>query len=199
MKNWYVLAFIFLTALLLSACGNGGEESAPTENEENSTTEEENTETSETNTESITVNLKDRDENDVGTAKLQQEGESVTIKISASDLPEGTHGFHIHEKGSCEAPDFKSAGGHFNPTDASHGTNSEDGPHAGDLPNIDVSEDGTVEEEVTADMVTLKKGQDHSLLGSEGTSLVIHAKADDKESQPSGDAGDRIACGVISK
>src|SRR5699024_7499207 len=101
--------------------------------------------------------------------------------------------------GACETPDFESAGDHYNPTDANHGFDDPDGPHAGDLENIEVSEDGTVSAERTADMVTLEEGQDNTLFTEDGTALVIHSEADDYESQPSGDAGDRIACGVIEQ
>ncbi|WP_348773432.1 superoxide dismutase family protein [Halobacillus litoralis] len=197
LKRWSIVFFLVLTAIVFSACGtNTEEDSSPSENGEENTTNEENQEKSET-PENIMVTLNDRDGNEVGSAELEQKNGGVNIKLSASALPEGTHGFHIHEKGVCEAPDYKSAGGHFNPTDVSHGSDSEDGPHAGDLNNIDIHEEGNAEEEVMADMVTLKEGQDNSLLGGDGTSLVIHAGADDQKSQPSGDAGERIACGVI--
>ncbi|SFK85524.1 superoxide dismutase, Cu-Zn family [Salinicoccus halodurans] len=121
----------------------------------------------------------------------------VFVNFSLSDMAPGDHGFHIHETGSCEQPDFESAGGHYNPTDANHGMDDPEGPHAGDMKNIEVSEDGTVNTEVTADMVTLEEGQDNTLFTEDGTALVIHSGADDYEMQPSGDAGDRIACGVI--
>lgn len=121
----------------------------------------------------------------------------VFVNFSLSGMAPGEHGFHIHETGSCEQPDFESAGGHYNPTDANHGMDDPEGPHAGDMKNIEVSEDGTVNTEVTADMVTLEEGQDNTLFTEDGTALVIHSGADDYETQPSGDAGDRIACGVI--
>ena len=103
----------------------------------------------------------------------------------------------VDEVGKCELPDFESAGGHFNPTDASHGLDHDEGPHAGDLPNLEVGEDGLVDEEIIAENVTLKSGEENSLLQEGGTALVIHAEADDGTSQPSGDSGDRIICGVI--
>ena len=114
-----------------------------------------------------------------------------------NNLTEGTHGFHFHEKGVCEAPDFESAGGHFNPTGASHGLGHEDGPHAGDLPNLEVGPDGTVKEEFFVENLTLKAGEENSLFQDDGTALVIHAEEDDGTTQPSGDSGDRIACGVV--
>lgn len=136
---------------------------------------------------------------EVGIARLKQEENGVMIEIAAWDLPKGSHGFHIHEKGICEKPDFKSAEGHFNPVDKKHGFDNPDGPHAGDLPNLEVGEDGKVSETFLNEMVTLKKGEDNSLFKEGGTSLVIHAEPDDNISQPAGNAGARIACGVISQ
>ncbi|ARI78512.1 superoxide dismutase family protein [Halobacillus mangrovi] len=201
MKRWSLRVFPLFLVLILVSCGSTEEGTGGSENEEETTTGEENQEQtdSEKPPETITVQLKDSDGKEVGTAELEQEDQGVDINLVDSSLPEGMHGFHIHEKGSCEAPDFKSSGCHFNPTDVSHGTESEDGPHAGDLPNIEAGEDGSVQKEVTADQVTLKKGEKNSLLKEGGTALVIHSKADDNKSQPSGDAGERIACGVIEK
>src|SRR5699024_11375760 len=87
--------------------------------------------------------------------------------------------FHIHEKGVCDPPDFESAGEHFNPTNAKHGFDHPKGPHAGDLPNLKVEKDGTAKATYVAEMVTLEKDKKNSLIGDDGTSLVIHADADD--------------------
>ncbi|MFD1361395.1 superoxide dismutase family protein [Lentibacillus salinarum] len=150
-------------------------------------------------TEEVEVTLYNGDKEAVGSAMIRPVYRGVKVTLEASDLPPGTHGFHIHENGVCEAPDFKSAGGHFNPTDAKHGFEHPEGPHAGDLANIRVDEDGNVFADAAAEMVTLDKGENHSLLKEGGTSLMIHSGADDYQSQPSGDAGERIACGVISE
>lgn len=149
--------------------------------------------------EGVVVDLHNASGEQVATAHLSEEEEGVTIKLEGTNLSPGEHGFHIHEKGVCEPPDFESAGGHFNPTGAEHGLQNPKGPHAGDLENITVLEDGTVETEVTASMVTLEEGKENSLFQEGGTSLVIHSDADDYVSQPAGNAGDRIACGVIAK
>lgn len=122
----------------------------------------------------------------------------VHITVSAARLPPGVRGFHIHEVGECDPADgFESAGGHFNPTDAAHGWNAPDGPHAGDLPNLHVHEDGTVAVEFFHTLVSLDEGAETSLIGGNGTAIVIHERADDYTSEPTGDAGERIACGVI--
>jgi Cu-Zn family superoxide dismutase len=121
----------------------------------------------------------------------------VKIHLEAKGLPPGVHGFHIHQTGKCEPPSFTSAGDHLNPTHKQHGFYNPKGFHAGDLPNIQVAADGTVRADVESKNVTLKKGEPNSLLRKGGTSLVIHEKADDYVTDPSGNSGSRIACGVI--
>ncbi|REB10146.1 superoxide dismutase family protein [Sporosarcina sp. BI001-red] len=145
----------------------------------------------------VLVDLKDAGGKTTGTAELEETEEGVKVRIKAEGLPEGKHGLHFHETGVCEAPNFESAGGHFNPDDTKHGLEMEGGPHAGDLPNLEVGEDGTVEDEFTAKNVTLEMDAPNSLLKDSGTALVIHSGKDDGKTQPSGDSGERIACGVI--
>jgi Cu-Zn family superoxide dismutase len=135
----------------------------------------------------------------VGHATLTQTPEGVRIELVVENLPPGVHAFHIHEKGVCQGPDFKSAGGHFNPFHKQHGLNNPQGPHAGDLPNIMVGADGKAKVTEMAKLVTLKEGEKNSLFQPGGTSLVIHAGPDDNVSDPAGDAGPRIACGPITK
>ncbi|MBZ5694611.1 MAG: superoxide dismutase family protein [Acidobacteriia bacterium] len=138
----------------------------------------------------------------IGTAKLKTVSGGVQIKVSVAQLAAGAHGIHIHAVGKCEGPAFTTAGGHFNPTSAHHGINNaqDPHPHAGDLPNLTVRANGkgrgsaTI---VTKD-VTLGAGA-NSLFHDGGTSLVIHEKADDLMSDPAGNSGNRIACGVITK
>ena len=145
----------------------------------------------------INVSLIDNEGIEIGMATLEEGKQGVEISIEGHHLPAGIHGFHIHEKGICETPDFESAGGHFNPDNKQHGFNNPEGPHAGDIENLEVNEDGTVEAKFINDRVTLKKDEAHSLLSKEGTTLMIHADEDDYTSQPAGNAGDRIACVVI--
>jgi Cu-Zn family superoxide dismutase len=133
----------------------------------------------------------------VGSAILTQHYDGVVIYVKATGLTPGRHGFHIHEQGECAAPNFKSAGSHFNPFGKEHGYDAPEGHHAGDLPNLVVAEDGTVKAEIFAPHVTLQQGKPNSLLKPGGTALVIHAGADDYATDPAGNAGDRVACGVI--
>jgi len=123
----------------------------------------------------------------------------VKITLDGENLPPGEHGFHIHDRGECTPPDFESAGGHYNPTNSLHGFDDPEGPHAGDLENITVKEDGSVFVELDAPMVSLKRDHENTLFTEEGTSLIIHADPDDYISQPAGNAGERIACGVIGQ
>ncbi|TDL30843.1 superoxide dismutase family protein [Jeotgalibacillus sp. S-D1] len=197
MKKWFYLILVLTVFLILAACGNGDDTGTEEPSDEAPAGQEDNTEGE--MPENVTVELMNQNEQSVGTAELEETDAGVVINLDASDLPSGEFGFHIHENGQCEAPDFESAGGHFNPTDASHGADHEEGPHAGDLPNLTVGEDGLVQEEITAEGVTLETGKENSLLDSDGTALVIHEGTDDYESQPSGDAGDRMICGEISQ
>jgi len=134
----------------------------------------------------------------IGTAKLSPATKGVKIEITASKLPPGEHAFHIHAAGKCDAPDFKTAEGHFNPEGKKHGINNPDGPHAGDMQNVTVKPDGTLKVTVVDPNVNLPEGKD-SLFQPAGTALVIHEKPDDNVTDPAGNAGARIACGVINK
>jgi Cu-Zn family superoxide dismutase len=142
--------------------------------------------------------LKLADGKSAGTATLTQTAHGVKIVAELENLPAGTHAFHIHAVGKCEAP-FKSAGGHFNPAGHKHGSLNPEGKHAGDMPNVNVAEGGKATVEVVDEDVTLKDGEKNSLFGKDGTALVVHAGADDNKTDPAGNAGDRIACGVITK
>ncbi len=145
-----------------------------------------------------TAELKDPKGQTVGRARLSDTPNGVLIRLNMEGAPAGERAFHIHQVGQCDAPTFKSAGDHLNPTKASHGFLQAQGPHAGDLPNVHVPKDGRLTVEILARNVTLQSGA-NSLLDGDGSSLVMHVKPDDYRTDPSGDAGDRIACGVIQK
>jgi Cu-Zn family superoxide dismutase len=135
---------------------------------------------------------------EVGNAKLTQTPNGVLIAFEVRGLAPGEHAFHIHEKGNCDpATKFASAGGHY-ALGKMHGYKTEGGPHPGDMPNQFTGPDGVLRAEVIDPSVTLGGGM-ATLLGPDGTALVIHAKADDYQSQPAGNAGDRVACAVIKR
>jgi len=145
---------------------------------------------------SAKATLKDKDSKDVGSATLSQTPAGVLIALSVKGLPAGEHAFHIHAVGKCEPP-FTSAGGHFNPEKKKHGMMAPDGPHAGDMPNLHIPAGGELVVEVLNGAVTLEKGKPNSLFGPEGTALIIHAGKDDYKTDPTGEAGGRIACGLV--
>lgn len=135
----------------------------------------------------------------VGWAALMEvPGRGVRVQLKVSNLSPGRHAFHIHDVGKADAPDFKSAGGHFNPAHKQHGHKNPAGAHAGDLPNLLVGKDGKGRADIVVSGVTLGEGET-SLFHPGGTSLVIHASEDDQRTDPSGNAGARVACGVIER
>jgi Cu-Zn family superoxide dismutase len=145
------------------------------------------------------VEIKNVEGKTVGTADLRQTKGGVVIVLRLTALPPGLHAVHIHSVGKCEAPAFASAGAHFNPLNMKHGLKSADGPHAGDLPDLYVNKDGVGRYEVfLVESVTLRAGK-LSVFEPDGKAIVIHASSDDNITDPSGNSGDRIACGVITK
>jgi len=132
----------------------------------------------------------------VGTATFMQESGGVRVTGQFKGLPPGQHGIHVHAVGKCDAPDFMSAGGHFNPTSHQHGLNNPQGAHAGDMPNLTVAADGTGTINALLKDASVGGGAG-DLFGPDGTALVIHAMADDEMTDPTGNSGGRIACGVI--
>ena len=144
-----------------------------------------------------TANLINADGYKIGEANFAEAPDGgVTMDLFAWDLPPGVYGMHIHDSGFCDTPEFQAAGGHFNPYGRKHGLQNPQGPHAGDLPNLVVPPNGRVSLLVVLRQVTLKEGV-NSLLRPEGTSLVIHRDPDDQTSDPSGNSGARMACGII--
>ncbi len=143
-----------------------------------------------------TAELKDKDGKTVATATLSERPGGVLVRMEAKGLTPGLHAVHVHTVGKCEGPAFTSAGGHFNPAGKKHGLKSPDGPHAGDLPNMLVEKDGTGHFEATTDRITLRAGP-MSVFDADGSALMIHAGTDDNVTDPTGNAGDRAACGLI--
>jgi Cu-Zn family superoxide dismutase len=146
---------------------------------------------------SVQVDLHDAKGETVGHATMTEEKKGVQLKVEVTKLSEGEHGIHLHETGKCEGPDFKSAGAHFNPDKKAHGLENPKGSHLGDMPNLKVGADGKGQMTYLIKKATLKPGS-NSLMDADGTAVVIHAKQDDQKNDPSGNSGDRIACGVLA-
>jgi len=167
-------------ALLLGACE--GREVAPPVSEEESLV--------------ARAPLMTADGKSVGEVIVAEGDRGLLLTLTTSNMPKGEHGVHIHMTGKCEAPDFKSAGGHWNPEETEHGLENPAGAHAGDLPNLLVADDGTGKIEAVIDGAMLKSS-DIALMDDDGAAFVIHEGKDDQKTDPSGDSGSRIACGVF--
>jgi superoxide dismutase, Cu-Zn family len=146
--------------------------------------------------ETATAAVKLADGKDAGTVTFTEATAGVLIKYELKGLAPGKHGVHVHETGKCEG-DFSSAGGIYNPLGAKHGFLHDEGPMAGDLPNLYAAADGTVVAEVLSPFLTLSKEAEETLFDNDKTAVVVFATADNYESEPDGEAGARIACGVL--
>ncbi len=144
------------------------------------------------------ASLKDATGKDVGQVQLVQTPHGVLLKMVLKGAPPGERAFHIHAVGKCEPP-FTSAGPHFNPASHKHGMEAAEGSHAGDMPNLHIPASGELTVEIANPMISLVKGQANSLFDADGSAIIIHAGADDYKTDPTGNAGDRIACGVIAE
>ncbi|KQN19602.1 superoxide dismutase [Sphingomonas sp. Leaf33] len=138
--------------------------------------------------------LRMADGTEVGRAVATEAGGGIRVSLDAAKLPAGLHGAHVHTTGRCDGPDFTTAGGHWNPTGMKHGTENPMGPHAGDFPNVQVGADGRGKLDMTLPAGTLA-----GLMDTDGAAFVIHAAADDYKTDPSGNSGGRIACGVFER
>lgn len=145
-----------------------------------------------------TAELKNAKGEVVGTAHFWENANGVRIIVQVRGISTGKHGTHMHAVGKCDPPEFTTAGGHFNPGGKKHGLRNPAGPHAGDLPNLEVAADGTGQLEYVTKLVSLAPGPT-SLFDTDGSALVVHANPDDDITDPTGNSGGRIACGVIQK
>lgn len=144
------------------------------------------------------ADIKAADGKQVGHAVLNEaEGGKMALQLTLNDIPEGPHGLHFHTTGKCDAPDFTTAGGHLNPTGRQHGHDNPAGAHLGDLPNITAPKDGLIK--VSLPLTGSRAELAQALMDGDGTALVIHATADDYRTDPSGNSGARIACGVLKQ
>ena len=148
--------------------------------------------------ERATVDVKDASGKSLGNIVVTDTTGGALIQVKLTGLPPGLHGFHIHETGKCEG-DFTSAGGIHNPLGAKHGFTNEEGPMAGDLPNLIVPASGEIEIELITPLISLSAPADDGVFDADGTAFVIFEKGDNYMSDPEGDAGARIACGIFAK
>jgi len=178
-----LLSFILITSLVILVAGCGQKkELQPVSSER---------------VESIAAPILNTDGEKIGEVSIVENIEGVTIDVIAENLTPGKKGIHIHEFGKCELSDFKTAGGHLNPFKKEHGFDNPKGYHLGDLPNIDVDHDGTVNVSLQLNKITLDPNAKNTILDKDGSAIIIHSEEDDYKTDPAGNAGERIACAAI--
>lgn len=182
---------LLIAGLLVAACGGG-----PSSGKSSATQDPSSFLAAPSNQRAM-AGLVEKSGKAVGSATITEDRVGVRVELRVTNLPEGDHGVHIHAFGRCEAPDFTTAGGHFNPLGKVHGKLSTTGPHAGDLGNIVVKKDGTGLLSFTTPHLSLAPGAATNPAAAGGLSIVLHAGADDEKTDPAGNSGARIACGVI--
>jgi superoxide dismutase, Cu-Zn family len=185
------IAVTLLAGVVLAACGDAGRRDAGRDADRPGTAQDSPPAASK-----VTVPMRDRAGKDLGTLTLTEGAPTITVTGRLAGLPPGEHAIHLHAVGRCDPPSFESAGDHWNPTNQQHGTDNPKGPHLGDLPNVTVARDRSAMVQAMTPGGTLRGAS--PLLDSDGAAVVVHAKRDDYKSQPAGDSGDRIACGVVS-
>ncbi len=189
----YVLLIISLIASTLQGCDYSPRQGTEAESEEVMTVDDPNQEQLFQDVEKAVCVLHPTEGSDAsGTVTFTRSGSSITVEADIEGLTPGLHGFHIHEYGDCSAPDATSAGGHFNPDDSEHGGPNDEERHVGDLGNIEAGEDGRATFELTDTVISFTGP--NSIIGR---AVVVHENEDDLTSQPTGDAGGRLACGII--
>jgi superoxide dismutase, Cu-Zn family len=185
------IAFLVVGTLLSTACGDGSRREPGTDRAAGDTAAA----GADTASGNVTAQVRDASGKELGSLTLSEIAGKIAVAGRLTGLPPGEHAIHLHSAGRCDPPKFEGAGDHWNPTNAAHGTRNPKGPHLGDLPNLTVGRDSSTPVQATSPGGTLR-GQ-NPLLDSDGASVVVHAKADDYRSQPSGNSGDKIACGVV--
>ena len=180
--------------LTLTACG-GADDAATSDTAPGVGTPTADMDTAATAAGTVTAMMRDASGRELGTLTLADAAQGISVTGQLTGLPPGDHAIHLHTVGQCEAPAFTTAGGHWNPTSRQHGSENPQGPHFGDMPNITVGADSTVNVQVTTPGGTLRQAD--PLLDADGATVMIHASADDYRTDPAGNAGNRIACGVV--